>query len=811
MSATIEKIDMNDSTLSQGLTLKYHLCTLKLFRAEVEHRPLRSDMDERPAILKIWKAGFDKATECFPFLSGIRDQVRHFFISLECLIYFCYFALMVDNTSQSYQFGSVIKSHIDTFIKKVEEEDKNNLLIEVMIFSKKYQIAKHLRFELYYLIMVALVFYGISLSKVDQNKKAYLYLEKVIILCTTIEPGSKILAIVENLLITIKAERLSAVTYTVPSLSPNEQKPFFKDQLAAEYQIRVTEERDSEVMLQQKIRLEQKVEENKKEKLSKLVRKQLFSEQLFIPGVQSTQLVQNTNQFTKQNYSHWKQANQKEKESSVRQTIIQEYDAIEERETTFLNNSQHKEIKVIETYTRASRKIAEEDEQSKEIKPSSNLQTPLGKSRSINNLFSKKVRPNTANQSLAVSRDNKVRSNRAIDLAMHSPVEGSVLYVKDKRAVTNNNEDRDQHQGANSRPMSIAMQLKTLLYKADIKEMMPDQYLFNKFKIHKNESRQSRWTHDKRTTMATDSSSGFNIDQNWFLDRMMASRLEKDESRVLTNNNTMSIKNQQVMIEFKTGDHPEPSAPKKRAPSAYMKRSFLIKCSYDGNGKGMVQKGRVLGYTDYQYDERKKSYDQHQRSMKTSANVSSTINLGPKPDEGIRKSPTQVSRAKTSSMDNSQHFRQLTVSNTSMKGKRTTESVVDPYPRTRLRSASRNDDISEVNGRRLSKEGSASKLELNRERKLSRRASLYPEKEGLNNQEVQSHSSSRHMSEGKRSQRHIKDAVQKVQRAIAVQKRLMQEGKLPKNNIHENFFENLRSSSGFVVKEVGLSRQRISK
>jgi len=805
VSATIEKIDSNDNVLSQGLTLKYHLCTLKLFKAEIEHRPPRNDVDDRPAIQKLWAAGFEKATEVFPFLSGIRDQVRHFFVVLECLIYFCYFSVMVGNVSQTYHFGSVIKAHLDNFIKKIEDDDKTNLLIEVMIFCKKYQIPKNQRFELYYLLMIALIYFAVSIWGVDQRKRSMNCLEKVKILCKTIEPESPIFVTLDKLITDLKLQ---------PQVNPPP-----KDVVAAQIQIRVTEEKDYELIREKQRRKEQQFEEKKKLKIAQKARDQVFSENLFLPGVESSVLVNTGHQFEKKHNNFWSDFNKKVKEKSAKDTIMKEYKEIEERENSFLKSFQPKDLSVIKSHPEvpkyrplsSSKPVIPKKIEQFDTGHKVSSQNTTDKHRaSLAKLFVDKKRPKTANVSLNNSEDRLVEANKALDKIIQGDNTGSqkIYYVREAISRTESNERVQK--GDKVKPQSIARQLKALLYKADIKEMMPDQYIFSKFTESKNEGKVANWNHDKRTTAASDSSSGFNIDKNWFYDRMMAERLGNDPDRVLTNNKTMSIKNQQVMIEFKTGDHPDPPPPKKRAPSAYMHRSYLIKCSYDGSKNGMVKKGRMLGYTNYQFEERKKSYEQDMRAMKIPNNTSSAGNLpGVAEPQAMSKLSINVTSKKMNTQpDKNTEKDNPSISNGSIRERRKTQDNHHGKDRMSHRSASklgRDEHSSNPGGRPSIKEESMLLRDSKKSKKNdARRSSLYPEKEDPDGPSPNnSHSNaSRELSEDKKTPSHMKAAVEKVQKIIAIQKKLMAEGKLPKTNIEKNFFENLRSSSGFILKDV---------
>ena len=198
--ATIEKIDSNDPQLSHGLIIKYELTNLKLIKSQIDNIPAgRKETD--PSADKLYQTGFAQASDTFRFIMRRKDQVKFFFPSLECLIYSAYFAIKVGNVSQAYQFGTVIKSMIETFMKRIEDQDKNNLLVEVMIFCKKYQATKGQRYELYHLMIVALIFYSGTLIQTDQAAKAKFYLLKVRILCKTVDPDNRILSIVEAMLL----------------------------------------------------------------------------------------------------------------------------------------------------------------------------------------------------------------------------------------------------------------------------------------------------------------------------------------------------------------------------------------------------------------------------------------------------------------------------------------------------------------------------------------------------------------------------------------------------------------------------------
>ena len=312
-----------------------------------------------------------------------------------------------------------------------------------------------------------------------------------------------------------------------------------------------------------------------------------FANGLFLPGIDPNVMAETD--MTNFEGEKWKHFGKVARESSLKQTLIKEYSEVDAKVR------EYKRVASSKNSSHHSPKHGQPDMKSPTTKlqgQNKTLQHRRSKSgsiviQSLSHQKSKLEELNPKRVSIRVNKtDNKLQSDDEDDPRR------SVFFLNDR--VKRSGEDEALNTPAkkkDSKQLSIAHQLKTLLYKADIREMMPDKYLFNKHRPHKqNSSKQSMWIHDRHSTKASDVSTGFQVDVNWIMDRMMADRPENDPERVLSNNNTMNIKNQQIMIEVKTGDHPAPPAPKKKTPAAYEHKSFLIKCSYE---LGKLKEGNV--------------------------------------------------------------------------------------------------------------------------------------------------------------------------------------------------------------------------
>jgi hypothetical protein len=633
--ATIEKIEPGEKNLTHGLILRHDLSRLKILRAELCRQKGKGDI-RIEAIEEIIKTGYEVSCETFRNLLKKKDLVQYFFTNLECLAYFCYFSIGMENVSQTFQFATVIKGLVETFIKKINTEDKNNLLVEVMIFCKKYQIAKEQRFELYHLLVVTLVLYSSALYQTEQRQKSTLFLDKVLYLLQTIEPEGTLIPVITNLKVTYQSQ--------------SEKKSLA--QSVDNYQINVIDQMEENTPQDHSPRdssAESGDEQNKDLRATKK-RKKIFSKNktklnaltngLFIPGFQDGKISEDT---LKKFSDTWAVKAKKEKEVSMKQTLnkeyeklqpaLQDHDLVREQKAAPVRAQQRLPSGEL---SQTSLKLDVDNNQGAQYSIFKKQKDGKGSQRRASISYSNKkafVRPGTATfgagkslltQSLAGSKQNSMevskaaQDDRAAGTLGKSSIsmfktekKGSMIFVDNKREITQGLELSDEEKNGKKKPKSIAKQLQSLLYKADLKEKMPDQYIFNTHKPPTiTGARQSKWVHDRHTTKASDTSTGFSISKDWFYDRMMAGRLKEDEDRVLTNNTTMNIKNHQVMIEFKTGVHEEMPLPKKRVRTSNQQKEYLIKCSLTGSHKeALVKKGVPLGYLDHQIDERKKAYN----------------------------------------------------------------------------------------------------------------------------------------------------------------------------------------------------------
>lgn len=632
--ATIEKIEPQEKNATHGMILKHYLYQLKIIRAEIRKirggNRYKSDLAD-----ELIKTGIQITCDGFRLLLKKKEQVQHFFVGLECLAYFCYFSIESQNVSQTYQYATVIKSLIESFMTKIDSDDKNNLLVEVMIFCKKHGVHKDQRFDLYRLLVTALILYATALRSIDQFTKSQLYFDKVIILLQTIEPDSPFLEYLETI--------RSQITY---SKKENTQIDNRREQL----EVRVTHQ-DPELSKAEPIDEGSSQENNDEQSEERILRrrKKLFGEKkskmyslsngLFIRGFAGGKIGEET--FNK--YSEkWILKRNAERERSLKQTLNKEYSKIASsphpphkrpndahippqsslknsynepsNQGPKENDSNHKHmIQSVLTLQDLGGKV--DDQEKLNYKGSMSKLRPgtavFGnkKSNIVHNRASSNKTSVADFQSLGVSQHHHMRrSSMQIDNFGKSD---SVYFIDNKAKNQQRIEESKEGSEVRKKPKSIAKQLQNLLYKAELREQMPDKYTFDKHKENRRSTaggKQNKWTHEKLTTKESDNLS-MNISKDWFYDRMMASRPRLDDNRVMTNNQTMNIKNHQVMIEFKTGEHEEPPPPKKRAHSAYQQKTFLIKCSYTGENKeAHVKKGVPLGYKDHQFEERKKAY-----------------------------------------------------------------------------------------------------------------------------------------------------------------------------------------------------------
>jgi hypothetical protein len=190
LESAIEKVDECQGNIVHGLFLRHRLSHLLLLKAS-----------------SAWKEGLDACTQLYPKLLAWIDDPRLLLINLECLIYFAYFALKIGNLSQMFQFVSLIKNKLELFMKNITNREKDNLVFEVLLFSKKEGFKDEDKYELYTLMMVGLTLYSIGLQKVQQFQKSKLILEKVSVLCLTLDSDAELLSIVKHYL---KHEKVSS-------------------------------------------------------------------------------------------------------------------------------------------------------------------------------------------------------------------------------------------------------------------------------------------------------------------------------------------------------------------------------------------------------------------------------------------------------------------------------------------------------------------------------------------------------------------------------------------------------------------------
>lgn len=679
--ATIEKIEPGEKNLTHGLMLRHDLSRLKLLRADLRREKAKTPWSIEK-IDHLVKTGYETSCETFRALIKKKDQVKHFFTNLECLAYFCYFSISIENISQTFQFAAIIKGLVEAFIKKISSDDKNNLLVEVMIFCKKYQISKEQRFELYHLLVVTLVLYSSSLYQTEQRQKSLMFLDKVLNLLQTIEPEGGLIPIITNmkLLYQSQSEKKSL-------LLSNE-----------DYQIKVTvegEEEGQSKQAQNSDELEINQDGKPDHKASKS-RKKLFSQNkaklsaltngLFIPGFRDGKISEET---LKKFSDTWAVKQKKEKEVSMKQTLKRAYDdlvpSIPEVDDANQNKQSAGKADIQPINQELSQTSLKLELEKKNLESKSSLKPyhspEISKRRSSFAKIDNKayVRPSTAtfgkgksvlSQSLAQSRRNSIDNSKGSRQGTSPPnmgkssatifkseKKGSMVFVDQKRELTHGLEFTEEDKDGKKKPKSVAKQLQNLLYKADLREQMPDKYIFNNHKAPKIVGvKQSKWIHERQPTKTSDASTGFSISKDWFYDRMMADRLKEDPDRVLTNNTTINIKNHQVMIEFKTGVHEGLPPPKNRIRNSNNQKEYLIKCSLTGNYKEVfLKKGMPFGYLDHQIDERKKAFDDSidmDRKVKTvmpSANHSKSHSMLPqrKPSEdATQKSHSRLTGSK---------------------------------------------------------------------------------------------------------------------------------------------------------------------
>lgn len=612
--------------------LKHCLCYLKIIRSEIRKNQAETRVNQT-IVNSLIKTGFEAACDGFRVLIKKKDQVEFFMTELESLAYFCYFATAAGKISQTCQFATVVKSLVETFIKKIDSEDRHNILVEVMIFSKKYLIPKAQRFNLYQLLITTLVLYASALSQTDQKTKAILYVDKVLSLLHTIEPDSQLVGTLLSLM-TIYRERslkeASAVQAEDYYVKVTVQDPeISKADPISDGSYDGDDKEESEARAQRK---KKKLFKEKKVKMEPL------SSGLFIRGFADHQVSEQT--FMKFSQK-WVSKRKSEKEKSLNKTLNKEFKIIS------INESAQKKIAASRPSIGKPKDYSETEKRSK----SSQKQTQGQQIFLRNSAFTLKdvhsrselrdslvptqgksfIRPGTATfgarrsgigSSLVVSRKNSI--DQADRLSTFNQLQlkrqnlgasgqegkGSVFFIDNFQAGNHQEIESSSDEEQKPKPKSMAKKLQNLLYKAELREQMPDKYRFLKNKPKaKAMSRQSKWNHQRYTSMETDGSTAFTASKDWLYDRMLASRPRLDEDRALTHNKTMNIKNHQVMIEFKTGDHVELQMAKKKKNLDYKQKTFLVNCSYTGDTvSNHLSKGVPLGYCDHQFEARKHSY-----------------------------------------------------------------------------------------------------------------------------------------------------------------------------------------------------------
>lgn len=639
--ATIEKIEPGEKSLTHGLMLRHDLSRLKLIRADLRREKAREPI-RLNRIAELIKNGYEMACETFRNLLRKKDQVRYFLTNLECLSYLCYFSVSMENVSQTFQFATVIKGLVEAFIKKIGSDDKNNLLVEIMIFCKKYQISKEQRFELYHLLVVTLVLYSSALFQTEQWTKSLLFLDKVLALLKTIEPEGSLYPVITNLRLQYQSQ-----SEKMALAAPNEN-----------YQIKVItdgQEEGSQVGASN-VNLGEE-EESCYNPRSPLTRKKVLSKSkakmtaltngLFIPGFNDGKV---TEDIFKKFSETWATKVRKERGISMKQTVNKAYKqlgvAVAEDEgklnqRTPVVRGQLKALtrevsqtaikNQIDNNVARSNSVCANDKSPKKIARIGSFDATIKKAfirpRTVSFARSKSQKSQSFSQYVRKSGNSIKATNLDKELSggdkkprttSKSEMKGSVIYLDNKRETTEGFEFTDEERKGGKKPKSIVKQLQNLLYKAGSRERMSNNHIFNSHETLKTVGvKQNRWVHDHHTTKTSDSNTGFSISKEWFYDRMMADRLKDDKDRVLTNNMTMNIKNHQVMIEFKTGIHEKTTLPKQRFSNTNHQKEYLIKCNLLGDHKDVfMKKGVPFGYLDHQIDDRKKEYNESKQASR---------------------------------------------------------------------------------------------------------------------------------------------------------------------------------------------------
>ncbi len=113
---------------------------------------------------------------------------------------------------------------------------------------------------------------------------------------------------------------------------------------------------------------------------------------------------------------------------------------------------------------------------------------------------------------------------------------------------------------------SMANQLKSILYKANLKELMPDKNYFSKFK-QKFSSKRDHWATTVNSTLETEAPKKLEIDNGWFYDQLLCQRNSLD---------SVSHKpaNQTRMFEHFEANHDRQQQPKTLAKSKHKTNSM---------------------------------------------------------------------------------------------------------------------------------------------------------------------------------------------------------------------------------------------
>ena len=625
IESTVEKVDLPRQSQIQGIILRKALWTLKLAVYEIDMR-----MSEKPSEneKKLWKEGFITRPEWTSYLLKLKEDVNNFSLVMEVLIFFSVFALKVENISEAIQYGDMMKFFIESHIKKVEDEDPENLLLEVMIFCKNNQIAENTRHEIYYLVVIGLGLYICSRANTLNLEKIELYKEKIRSMGRIIEPTGILFKHIEGLIKKFKVKE--EIKKPSEDLEIGEEVELERNQPHAR-NLEINIIGDS-LQMDKKAELELIEIQRRKKKLEERNVKKKEFESTFLKGIYintSGPMRPSSSLHLNTSSQNLQIAEGSEKEMSLKKNPNTKIFFKEEGNSILLqDNVSLKYIKDIESpnvtaqfgnaISSKQSLVSEQVLNSSAYKKSDYLIKKGARSQSgsghLKLNLTKTANQSTVNGSLL---EKKTHTRPVSGLHKKPQTDNSAfLLVTDNmnRAGSKIFEDSTVQE----KKSSSTNHLKKILAKANLKELMPDQYIFDKFKPQHSPSKKDKWGYEKLTTTDTGSAHEFDIDKNWFHNRMMCSRLGEEPDRVLTNNKTMNLKNHQVMIEFKTGEHQPPEPPKKRPPDAYKKKSMMIKASFDHKKPEEFdyKKGVPLGYTDYQYEVRRVALEKHKKEEK---------------------------------------------------------------------------------------------------------------------------------------------------------------------------------------------------